>query len=360
MLFDLPNPPVIASAAPTEQPGESKLGDIRAARLRGDFDGARAEIRSVLAAEPNNADAWLEMGLVSLAAGDDANAQAAFLRTLDIAPGYDDAKLGLARLFYRRGDLAQARSWLSSVSASRGDDVDVETMRALLAPHPEARGAWRLDAMAAYSSLSNGLEPWRETMVTISRRQGTRSFGATLDGNDRFGQSDLYGEVSVAQATQQGTWGLAVGGAPDAHFMPRASVRADFVGRQYRHWSVDGTLSLARYKLGEVECLRADLTRYVSDWRIQARAIVVHDEVGRTRSGYGAGIVWGDDDAPQFSLNWTHAPESSEGATVDVQSVALGFAFNLSEHVRLHFGGAWEERDTFDRSEVSLALTRTF
>lgn len=360
MLFDLSTPPVIASSAATEQSGESKLSDIRAARLRGDFDDARSEIRSVLAAEPNNADVWLEMGLVSLAAGDDANAEAAFLRTLDIAPGYDDAKLGLARLAYRRGDLAQARTWLSNVSASRGDDADVEAMRALLAPHPHDGAAWRLDAMAAYSSLSNGLESWRETMVTISRREGVRSFGASLDHNDRFGQSDLYGEFSAALATQQGTWQLALGGAPDAHFMPRAAMRADFVGREHQHWSVDGTLSLARYKVGDVECLRAGLTRYVSDWRVQARAIVVHDEVGRTRVGYGAGVVWGDDDAPQLSLSWTHAPESSEGATVDVQSVAVGVAFNVSDHVRLHIGGAWEERDAFDRSEVSLALTRTF
>jgi hypothetical protein len=123
---------------------------------------------------------------------------------------------------------------------------------------------------------------------------------------------------------------------------------------------VDATLSLARYEVGDVESFRAGLTRYVSDWRIQARAIAVHDEVGRTRSGFGAGVVWGDDDAPQLSLQWTHAPESSEGVTVDVQTVALAFAFNVSDHVRLHIGGAWEERDAFARSEVSFALTRTF
>ena len=240
MLFDLSSPPAIASTASADQP-ESKLGHIRAARLRGDFDDARMEIRSALVVEPNNADVWLEMGLVSLAAGDEASAHAAFLRTLDIAPNYDDAKLGLARLAYRRGDLAQARSWLASISASRGGDAEVEAMRDLLVRHPDTRGVWRLDAMAAYSSLSNDLQPWRETMVTISRREGTHSFRASLDHNDRFGDSDLYGEISVAQATRRGTWQLALGGAANADFMPRASVRADFVGRQFKHWSVDGT-----------------------------------------------------------------------------------------------------------------------
>ena len=223
MPVDL-SPPAIVVAAPPEAAAPSALDDIRAARLRGDLGGARAQIDRALSAEPSDADIWLERGLVALAQGDAAEAQTAFLRTLQIAPAYDDARLGLARLAYREGDVAGARTWLAGVSASRRDDSEVAALQALLQA-PTGDIAWRLDLSGAYSALSSGRAPWREAVLALSRRDGDNTLGVRIDDADRFGSSDTYGEVVVAHALRAGVVEFAVGGASDADFMPQAQMR---------------------------------------------------------------------------------------------------------------------------------------
>ncbi|MDQ3139302.1 MAG: tetratricopeptide repeat protein, partial [Pseudomonadota bacterium] len=87
-----------------------------AARLAGDNAQAATLLTRVVAAEPGNADAALQLGLVNLALGQLDEAEVAFRRTLVLAPNYDDARIGLARVAQRRGDSAQALATLAPVA----------------------------------------------------------------------------------------------------------------------------------------------------------------------------------------------------------------------------------------------------
>lgn len=357
MLIDLPPIAAYVCTQPPQQVG-TEIERARDARLHGDYDGARQTLESLLQREPDNADAWLELGLTAMAAGENERARTAFERTLQLAPDYDDAKLGLARLGYREGDRNAVHLWLSRISSERQGDSEVVAMRALVA---QARSVtWRVDAMVGYSSLTNGLSPWREALFAVSRRRHEHSESATIEYDERFGLSDFYGEIEFGRAMRLGTWALALGAAANADFRPEALVRLAYAGPEHGDWRLDATLSYARYGAGDVGNLKVGVARRLGDWRISAAGILVDDEAGRTRSGYSAAAGWEDDRGVDLNLVWTDAPESSEGVTIDTQSAAASLAFNISQRVRLRVGGLYEHRDAFDRSEISLAVTRVF
>ena len=61
MLPELP-PLVVECAAPIEVAG--CLAVARRARMAGDFPAARRALEAVLRADPRNADAWVQLGIV--------------------------------------------------------------------------------------------------------------------------------------------------------------------------------------------------------------------------------------------------------------------------------------------------------
>lgn len=334
----------------------------RAARLRGDYERADRLLVCILSATPESADAWVELGFVSSATGREEEARLAFARALEAAPDYDDAKFGLALLAYRSGDLAGARGWLQRMSAERAEDPDVRSLARAVATTGSPRTAvWRWDAFAAYSSLSNDLAPWREASIAVSRRNGRSAVGLMLERVQRFGLADTYGELRLNRQFSAGTWGVALGGAAGAHFRPEALVRFEYATREDRDTMFDAALTVARYRVGDVDRVSMHVRRQVAaPLQVGVTGILVRDETGGLRGGYGLGAVWNVRGGLVADASWTDAPESSEGVTIDVRSTSVGLAADIRPNLRVRFGVTREERDAFDRSEFALSISRTF
>ncbi len=362
MYADLPT--TIIECAPQQSQdlaGEAALARANAARLMGDNAGAECTLQGLLSVEPQNADAWVQLGLVHAASGDAVRSRAAFLHALEIAPDYDDAKLGLAQLAYRSGDLAGARAWLQRIAPVRRHDPEITAFAESLSASPVGRGVWRVDAFAAYSSLSDDLAPWQEASLAVTRREGANSLGVAVERVTRFDSSDLYGEVRAARATSGTTWAIALGGASHPQFRPEALVRLEFETREDANWSFGGAVTMARYGVGEIDHLGLRVAHMLRDGvRASVQTVVVRDEADALRTGYGIGAVWRVHERIEISAIWSDAPESSEGATIDVRSLAFGIALDVAPDLRLRVGGLHEERDAFDRSELSIAVARVF
>jgi YaiO family outer membrane protein len=360
MIADIP-PPTVDCAVYEAHAQSAALSKANAARLAGDLETARCELEALLRSEPENADAWVELGFVRSASGDAPGARAAFMQALEIAPDYDDARLGLAQLAYRSGDAEAARAWLRQIDQARRSDPEVAALAEAVSSSRARPGLWRADAAASYSTLSGDLDPWRETSWSLMRRDGDMWFGAGVDYAERFGASDVFGEVRLARSGNLGTWGLALGGAPDADFKPEASLRAEFATPEDGDWTFDGSVTLARYAVGTIDRLGLRGSRRLSESvRAVAQAVLVRDEFDELRAGYGVGAAWRAGGRLEFSVNWSDAPESSEGATIDVRSLGLGVAVDLAPGLRLRVGALQEERDAFDRLELSFAVARVF
>lgn len=129
------DPPIVRPAViPRAEPRPTSLERATALRLDSRFDLAETEYRRALAVDPENADALVGLGLVLAASGDSLEAKRLFLRTLEIAPGYADARAGLLRLALARDELQEARKLVDglTVAEQANPDIAVLTGRLLL------------------------------------------------------------------------------------------------------------------------------------------------------------------------------------------------------------------------------------
>jgi tetratricopeptide (TPR) repeat protein len=121
-----------------------------AARQAGDPALAATLLRRVIEGEPGNADAQLQLGLSLLALGQLDEAEAAFGRTLAIAPAYADAQIGLARIAQRRGDRRRALALLEQIDPANREAAE---LRAALGTSGIGAHPVQLDLDLSYSEL---------------------------------------------------------------------------------------------------------------------------------------------------------------------------------------------------------------
>lgn len=361
MIADLP--PQLADSAPAQCANASDVSIASAAEARraGRFGEAAQIAQCVLSRYPSDADAWFELGAARSALDQRAQARQAYLRALDLAPANDDARLGLARLAWWDGDAAAARTWLASVSDSRKQDPDVLDLQKTIASGARPSTAiWRADLGLAQSMLTQDLPDWKEARVSLFRRAGATGFGLALEHARRFEREDLFIEAQATHQIGPVTWSLALGGTPRADFRPETSVRlgAETSGAQ---WQFAGYLSRAEYAAGPVAKLDLRAIRNLGDTvQLFLQGGVVNDENGENHFGYGVGANWRLASAVTLDAGWSDSAESSDGATVDVQALAAGAAFEISDTLRVRVGVTHEMREAYDRTEASLGLARTF
>lgn len=323
-------------------------------RLAGRPAEAVPKLEQVLAVRPDDVDARLNLGLALLALGRLDEAEVALVEVTRRAPTYVDAWVGLARVRQRRDDLPAARHAASEAARLAPADADVSALLASLEPSPP----WRLDVGAARSRLSGGLPDWTEARVSVSRKLGAWSAGAAVEVTERFDNTDVYLEARMDRTLDGGGLYVAVGGAPDADYRPEIAFA---VGGQARlSPRIDATLdaSVARYPTGTVIGLYPGLRATLPGDRIQlsARWINVRDENGVHRSGYSALVRWKATDRIALRAGYADAPESSEGATVDVKAWNLGADLGVTDRLTLRIGLLSEAREAYDREELSLGL----
>lgn len=123
------------------------------ARKAGRFAEAADRLRRVTELEPKNADAQVQLGLVLAARKSYEPARGAFRKALELAPLYDDARIGLARIAFWKGDLAEARRELAPLGARSPRNADAAALdrqldKALAAERDKARARSAADEAA--------------------------------------------------------------------------------------------------------------------------------------------------------------------------------------------------------------------
>jgi YaiO family outer membrane protein len=221
---------------------------------------------------------------------------------------------------------------------------------------------WRIDINVAQSELSHDLPAWRETSLAVSRRLDHEWVATTrLDSNERFGRNDLYGEVQFDRAFGQASLGyVAIGVGPDAQFRPQAALRlggaAWVAGSRNSRTMLQANLGWARYAAGDTHALNVGAEQWFADSRasLNGRLIAAVDEQGEARSGFALGGSWRARDRLDLRATYADAPESYEGRAVDVRTLALGATLEVSDNFLLRAWVTQEEREAYDRAELSL------
>jgi YaiO family outer membrane protein len=352
----------VVSAAPPEAPAPAPSYDAGVtARLAGDHRRAVQVLRQVVAREPDNSDAHLQLGLALLAAGDLGAAEASFARTLEIAPDYEDARIGLARVAQRRGDKAGALNMLEPVSPTNQDAAGLRTQLGKTSASPHR---WQVDLDGNYSALDSGQRDWREGSVRLryDLTEDTAVSGG-VEVTRRFGATDTYGEARVDHRIFEGSsFYLSAGGTPNADFRPEWQIGAGGSAR-VRGGANPTSLTLdarqAHYRAGDIQTVTPGLEQYVAGGRawVTARWINIFDERGKHRSGWlGRGDFMANDRLRLFA-GAADAPDVSEGVVVDTFSLFGGISYDLDERSTLRLSVAHEDRARgADRLQVGLGL----
>jgi YaiO family outer membrane protein len=339
----------LVSAAQPEAPAPALSYEAGvAARMAGNHRQAIDILRSVVAREPDNSDAHLQLGLSLLAAGQLDAAEASFRRTLEIAPGYEDARIGLARAKQRRGDRAGALAALEPVSPTNEDAVGLRTQ--LNGPQESSyRGQINVDG--SYSALDGKQPDWREGSVQL-RYELTEDTAVSggVEVARRFGNTDTYAEARVDHRVADGaSFYLSAGGTPNADFRPEWQIAAGGSVR-VRSGPNPTTLTLdarqAHYRAGDIQTLTPGIEQYLAGGRawLTARWINIFDENGKHRSGWlGRGDFMASDRLRLFA-GAADAPDVSQGVVVDTFSLFGGISYDLTERSTLRLSVAHEDR----------------
>ena len=354
MIAIAPEPPAIVQADP-QALYEAAVADRRAGRPA----DAVAKLERVLAARPDDLDARLNLGLALLALDRLEEAEAAFAVVAARAPDYADARLGLARVAQRRGDLATARrETAEAIRLAPGDAEAIALNRALAEPP-----RWRLDAGVARSELSGGLPDWSEARVAVSGAITDRWSGSlAVEATERFDNRDTYVEARLDRRLRRGGAYITLGGAPDADYRPELMLGLGGQMRMTDRLSATVDASMARYPTGTVTAIQPGLLVEVVPDRLQlaARWIVVRDEGGDDRQGWSVQSRWQATPGLGLRLGYADAPESSEGVTVDVSAWNLGADIDVTDRLTLRIGAAFEDRGTYDRREATVGFGLRF
>lgn len=334
-----------------------------AARIAGDVVRAVDLLHQVVEAQPANADAHLQLGLALSAAHRDAEAEAALLRTLELAPDYADASIALARLARRRGDRAAAMTALKPVSASNQEARDLLTQ--LNSGNSSLAHRWQLDMDGSYSALGKNRSDWKEASLQLRYlAAATTTITARVEGSRRFGANDAYGELRIDQKLSSRVSSyVSLGATPDADFRPEWQIGA---GGSVRIRS-GGTATVvtldarqARYAAGDIQTVSPGAEQYFMGGRawISGRWINIFDENGNRRSGWlGRADMLVDDDAIRLFAGVVDAPDVSEGIVTETFAVFGGISADVSTRTTLRLSVSHEDRETgTDRLQFGFGL----
>ncbi|TFI59259.1 YaiO family outer membrane beta-barrel protein [Sphingomonas parva] len=355
---------LLIAAAPPADP-DRLYTEAVAARHAGQAERAIALLQEVIAVQPDNADAHLQLGLALSALHRDAEAEAEFRRTLALAPDYDDARIALARQAERRGDTAGAKALLEPVAA---DNAEARELHARLGRDSARPGfAWEFNAGASYTAVERGARDWKEGALQLRYQPGATAVQATIETSRRFGATDTYGEILIDHRFSDGVRGYAsVGATPDADFRPKWQIGA---GGSVRLRSGPGASVLtldarqARYPVGDIQTLTPGFEQYVAGGRVwlTGRWINTFDENGDHRSGWlGRGDFQASKRLRLFA-GIADAPDVSEGVVVDTLSVFGGLSADVGDRTIVRLSVAHDDSDTgSDRTQVSVGLGYRF
>lgn len=358
---------LMATAAQAERAPEVEalLESARAAQARGDLAAAMSALEAAAAAAPGDADVLRRLGTAQGQSGRTEAALATLARAQRLAPDDADIRLAIGQVHYYRGEHRAALGIAEAVVARQPDNGDAkdlaERTRRALADGGSTR--WRLDWSASYSHFEDDArERWLEGSAALGYRiDDQTSVTGRVDGADRFGRTDVYGEARVDHRFADGRSAyLALGATPGADFLPEWALQGGLGLRAWRSGLGDGVITLdvrhAKYATGSVETLSPGVEQYMLDGRawLTGRLILTWDEDGERQTGYLLrGDVMATERARLFA-GYADAPETVENVTLTTRSVFAGGVLDLSNRLSLRLDYV---RDDRERSYVRHAVT---
>ena len=227
---------------------------------------------------------------------------------------------------------------------------------------------WRVDLAAAHSDLTGGRAGWTDATAALTYRPDVATWlTASLEHAQQFGLSDdVFGLHAARRLSDGWSGGLGLAASPAANFRAHYQLQANALSPEFWRFGswglalgVDG--SLADYRPGLVKSVQPVLVATSrAGPTISVRLIETWDEFNRRLDGYALRAEFPLAKRVRILVGYADAPESDLGVTVPTRAANAGLMVDVSKTTTLRIDGVREVRPTFDRTEVSVAVTRLF
>lgn len=334
-----------------------------AARHAGHPEEALTHLDRAAVGEPENADIQLQIGFANLAMGRLDAAETAFRRTLDLAPDYADARLGLARVAQRRGDRAAALAELDRIDAGHFEANQLRLQ--IEAAAAEQPWRWRIDLDGSYSRIEN-LPDWQSATLLIQHRPGaSATIGVTADTTSRFDQTDTYGEARVDYRFSPGGYAYVLaGGTPGADHRPKWQLGAGTSIRVHNGpYATVLRLDLrqADYPTGDVQTVNPGVEQYLNGraW-ITAQWINVWDNDTHNSGWLIRGDVMPTDRLRLFA-GAADAPDLDSGVVIRTTNLFGGLSIDVGNRYTLRLSYTHDDPEgSANRATMALGMGYRF
>jgi len=325
------------------------------------YEAARL-LEQWLGDRPDDVDGRLQYGYVLLDLERLVEAETAFRHVLQQAPAYADARIGLARIAQRHGELTQARAWLGTVPHG---NADAKALRTQLAA--AAGNRWQLVADASVTAVGRDQPDWREIAGQLQFQPAPQTWlSGRVEATSRFGLSDVYGEAQVAHRFSPALSAyLVTGGTPEADYRPRRQFGGGLSAR-IRPGANSTILTFdtryASYRSGAIVTVQPGVEQYLWNGKAWATGrLITLIEGGETHVGASGRMDVQATPVLRLFVGAAKEPDISEGVVAQVSSLFGGVEAVLDSRHSLRLSLARADRNAgADRLEVGAGLAARF
>jgi len=300
----------------------------------GDYQNAENEFETLNRDFPNNADVILAMGNVEYYQGNLKPAEAHYLRVLELAPGYTDA-----------------RTALENVRRAKSEQKN-----------------WRIDSGANFYDFEDEtVEPWNDQYLRVEYKTDSLAYSLSGQHYDRFGEKDVQIIAGLSDAKRGGLdWGLTAGVTPSASFRPDITAGLNLAySVETGHGATYYPSANYRYDqfgTGDVHTVQTGLAAYLENG-----LVLTGDVIGTFQDNGTSDIGWRVSGrypiTDQFEINagYASAPETIDGMPINTDTLFGGLSYSVTPNTKLHFNlSNHDSEGSFSRNDINVGFTREF
>lgn len=302
----------------------------------GQYGAARAELDSLMAAYPDNADLQLALGNLEYYQGRLDAAETQYSRVLNKFPNYQDARNGLENVRKARAE-----------AAANGQQT------------------WRVDGNLGFSDFNQDeISKWDDQFLRVEYSPNTLAYHGSVQRYKRFGTTDIQFMAGIADAVRGGwDWGLEAGFTPGATFRPELSLGLRG-GRAIEMQNgvvlyPNVTYRFDDYDTGSIHNIQPGLTTYLEGGIVlSARLIATLQEAEDNQLGW---LIDGRaplTDRLQLRAGYADAPEAIDGLAISTQSLFGGLSYKVRDDLDVHVNLARDDREnSYVRNSANVGFT---
>lgn len=302
----------------------------------GQYEQAQAELDSLMAQSPDNADLQFVRGNLEYYQGNFRSAERYYQTVLNQYPSYQEARTALENVRKARSSAQQ-----------------------------NAPKTWRIDSGVGLSDFNqDDLTAWNTQFLRVEYAPDTLAYHASADRYERFGTTNVQLKGGIADAVRGGwDWGVEAGFTPNALFRPKFSAG----GRLGRAIDTKNgpvfypniTYRYDDYEAGGIHNIQPSLMTYLENGIVLTGSLIgtVQDSEPDKFGWRVRGLVPASDKL-DVNVGFAKAPEAINGIAVTTQSLFGGLTYAVRDDLDLHLNVARDDREnSYIRNSVNVGFT---